>query len=164
MARVMVATLVVLGCVHQPQTSDAFRQAVQKGSTFTRVRSMVVERPFAQVVSALQARVSSCLAVETRSTTLGSAPGDMSSSVTRYHPNLQVGDERAELTLQAMYSPKPVGSQMPPDGFFLMVADIIAEAGKTRITIYGRSVGKDSDLAEALPAWASGSAPSCPLE
>jgi hypothetical protein len=53
---------------------------------------------------------------------------------------------------------------MPPNGFFLMVADIVAATGQTRITVYGRNVGKDADLADALPAWANGVAAACPLE
>jgi len=160
------AAMALSACVQVPQTSGEFRQAVQGGAFMSRTHSAVVPEPFDAVIANLRKYALTCLARTHTSVVMSSAPGDMSSGMVIYRPKLQlVGPQAAELTLQM--GPKSPGIKAPPDGPFIMLADIESSnmQGETRLTVYGRTTPKERALAdESLPAWARGVPAKCPLE
>lgn len=160
------AAMALTGCVQVPQTSSEFRQAVQGGAFMSRTHSDIVPQPFELVIANVRKYALPCLERTQTSVVMSSSPGDMSSGMVIYRPKLHlVGAQSAELTLQM--GPKTPGIKAPPDGPFIMLADIqsLSVQGETRLTIYGRTTPKERALAdESLPAWARGIPAKCPLE
>ena len=154
------------GCAQVPQTSGEFRHAVQGGAFMSRTHSATVPQSFDTVVVNLRKYALPCLARTHTSVVMSSSPGDMSTGVVIYRPELQlVGPQSAELTLQM--GPTSPGIKVPPGGPFIMLVDIESSSipGETRLTVYGRTNSKERALAdESLPAWASGIPAKCPLE
>ena len=160
------AAMALSGCVQVPQTSSEFRHAVQGGAFMSRTHSTTVPQPFEAVIANVTKYALPCLSRTQTSVVMSSSPGDMSSGMVIYRPKLQlVGPQSAELTLQM--GPKSPGIKAPPEGPFIMLADIQSSSvqGETRLTVYGRTTAKERALAdESLPAWARGIPAKCPLE
>ena len=164
MRRLLVAfPWVLVSCAFpQPQTKVEFRDVVRRGEGQSEMYERVVERPFDDVVASFRREQKQCLSRSIRRT---NAQGhNVSSGESHYRPTLNVLEPgRAEWVVQVEHVPKPVGSEMPPGGYFLAIVDVTAQGGRTQVTVYGPGIGHD-DLMAAFGMWADGERVDCPLE
>jgi hypothetical protein len=146
----------------QPQTPAEFRAAVKQGPALTRQEVHEANREFARVVADIDQQARKCLAV--RVTSRVTQGMNMSTGTTIYSPRMAApGPGRAEFTLQMRSEPRGIGPAMPPDGFYGLLVDIEQVAPqKTRLSIYGSSVGKFGALFATLKDWSDGRNMTCP--
>jgi hypothetical protein len=150
--------LLLIGCVTPPQTPDELRNGVRAGAVMTQMKTTDVDRPLSAAFKNVKAHADKCLNV----TIIGSTPGTYGpvvESTTFRSSSRMIGKDRGETLLQL--DSRATG-RMPAGGYYVMVADTEALQGrKTRVTIYGASVGYD-DVFEAIAAWAAGTPHDCP--
>lgn len=112
-ALLLVAGLSACAIQTAPQTCTEFRTAIQNGAMMTRHETREVHREFAKVVADLQRRSQECLAL---SVTRRAQQGlNVSQGTTTYVPRVTtVAPDKAELTIQQIHQPKPLGEE--PEG------------------------------------------------
>jgi len=160
MAVVAVTGLSVAGCAQQPQTAQEFREAIP-GAFMGKVQTFEAKRPLAAVAKAFQARAPECLNVAVRSVSQSST--SYQNILTVYHATVVNHPQKAELHLQRDFkSGVLVPGKVPPGGLYYLVADATPiDNSRTRIDIYGPSVGTDT-LIRAITGWANGDNLGCP--
>jgi hypothetical protein len=157
-----VPWLLVSCAFPQPQTKAEFRNVVRRGEGQSEMYERVVDRPLDDVVASFRREEEQCLSRSIRRTTAQGA--NVSSGESHYRPTLNLLEAgRAELVVQVEHRPKPLGSEMPPGGYYLAIVDMVAQGARTHVTVYGPGVGHD-DLMAAFGTWANGEQVSCPLE
>lgn len=157
----MAAVVLLAGCaLQQPQTPEEFRQMVP-GATFGKTETFEVSRPFPQVADTFQKRAPACLNVSVRTTSQTATSYQVID--TDYKPTVRVTPQRAELHVQQHHRTGVIKvSKEPEGGYYLMVVDAYpAAAGKTRVQIFGPSIGV-APLVTAVKGWASGDNLGCP--
>jgi hypothetical protein len=160
-----LAALLLTGCatlVEVPQTPNQFSAAVRKGASFSQHETLELNRDHARVLSDVRQKTDKCLSVKVTSTTVSGL--NRSSGSSTFAPRTRMlGPGKAQFTLQVTYTPKPVGSTMPGGGYYQLVVDIdkIA-AGKTRLSLYGPSIGPGNRAYQAIKTWADGKDAPCP--
>ena len=155
------ATAALFGCVTQmPQTAEEFRKAIP-GAFLTQTETYEVNRPLHEAAAAFQSRAPECLNVTVRTTSQTTTSYQV--IVATYKPTVVVSGERAELHVQRKYERGVVKVHKEPEGgYYLLVADAFpVEGGRTRVQLYGPSVGHDV-LYRAIKGWASGENLGCP--
>ena len=152
--------LSVAGCAQQPQTEQEFRDAIP-GAFMGKVQTFEAKRPLAAVAKAFQARAPECLNVAVRSVSQTST--SYQNILTVYHATVVNNPQKAELHLQRDFkSGVLVPGKVPPGGLYYLVADATPiDKSRTRIDIYGPSVGTDT-LIRAINGWATGDNLGCP--
>ena len=153
-------SLSVGGCAQQPQTAQEFRDAIP-GAFMGKVQTFEAKRPLAAVAKAFQARAPECLNVAVRSVSQTST--SYQNILTVYHATVVNNPQKAELHLQRDFkSGVLVPGKVPPGGLYYLVADATPiDKSRTRIDIYGPSVGTDT-LIRAINGWATGDNLGCP--
>jgi hypothetical protein len=150
--------LLLAGCVTPPQTPDELRAGVRAGAMMTQMKTVEIDRSVSAVFKSLRANADKCLNV----TIVGSTPGTYGpvvESTTYRSTSRMVNKGTGETVLQQ--DARATG-RMPPGGYYVLVADTEALSGqKSRVTIYGASVGYD-DVFEAIMTWAKGRPHECP--
>ena len=143
-----------------PQNAQEFRDAVP-GAFMGKVQSFEAKRPLREVAKTFQARAPECLNVSVRSVSQSSTSYQNILAV--YKATVLNNPQRAELHLQRDYkSGVLVPGKVPPGGLYMLVADATAvDAKRTRIDIYGPSMGADT-LIRAVTGWATGENLGCP--
>ena len=155
-------SLALTACINNPQTVDEFRSAAQAGGLNVHRETVTVQQPVDTVVGRLGRFADQCLRVQVRSSVTQGA--NVSSGTTTYKPSLRRdGDALATLVLQAVYSPKPVGSTMPPGGYFIALADMRPASGGTELTMAGGSAGHGA-LYDGIKQWARTGSGACPYD
>jgi hypothetical protein len=160
MRTLLTAGLVLLlaGCVTPPQTPDELRNGVRAGATMTQMKSADIDRPLPAAFKNLKTRADKCLNV----TIVGSTPGTygpVMESTTFRSSSRMIGKDKGETLLQM--DSRATG-RMPSGGYYVLVADTEAVSGrKTRVTVYGASMGYDG-VFEAIMAWSAGKSHDCP--
>ncbi len=156
----LLLTAPPVGAIQVPQTREEFVRAVAAGARGVKMETFVVERGFEEVYRTLEARTEPCLDVEVRRTAY---VGYWENSSSDYNPTLRrLGPELAEFTLQVVHRPRGVGHTPPPDGLYVMAADLKrAGASRTEVVLYRPSMGF-KDIAKSFIEWAEGRATDCP--
>jgi hypothetical protein len=150
----------VLLAIQVPQTRAEFIDAVAAGKGPTAVETFTVGRGLDAVYAALEDRSGTCLDVTVeRSAYVGY--WEVSSS--DYNPTLErVDQRRAEFTLQVAHRPRGVGHTPPPDGLYIMAADLRAAGdASTEVVLYRPTMGFKK-IASAFRGWIEGTSSDCP--
>lgn len=144
-----------------PQNADEFRREVSKGARGARMETRVIDRPFEEVYRALEARCTPCLDVTVKRS---ANVGYYERSQSDYNPKLRrLGPDRAEFTLQVAHNPRGVGHTPPPDGLYLMVADVKRVGpSRTEVVLYEPTIGAFKRIPASFLQWAEGSGTDCP--
>lgn len=154
----LVPIMLLAGCVTPPQTPDELRTGVRGGAMLTQMKTADIDRPLSAVFSSVKANADKCLNV----TIVGSTPGTYGpvvESTTYRSRSRMISSGKGETLLQ---QDKRATGQMPPGGYYVLVADAKALSGqRSRVTIYGASVGYD-EVFEAIMTWGKGQAHECP--
>jgi hypothetical protein len=161
--RTACAALCVLfaGCAQNyPQNAQEFRVAVP-GAFMGKVQTFEAKRPLREVAKTFQARAPECLNVSVR--TVSQSSTSYQSILAVYKATVVNNPQKAELHLQRDYkSGVLVPGKVPPGGLYMLVADATAvDAKRTRIDIYGPSMGADVVI-RAINGWATGENLGCP--
>lgn len=160
MRTLLTAGLLMLlaGCVTPPQTPDELRNGVRGGAAMTQMKTAEVDRPLPAAFKNLKTRADKCLNV----TIVGSTPGThgpVVESTTFRSSSRMIGTDRGETLLQM---DNRATGRMPQGGYYVLVADTEALSGrKTRVTVYGASMGYDG-VFESIVAWSAGKSHDCP--
>jgi hypothetical protein len=143
-----------------PQNAQEFRQALP-GAFMGKVQTFEAKRPLREVAKTFQARAPECLNVSVRTVSQSSTSYQNILSV--YKATVVNNAQKAELHLQRDYkSGVLVPGKVPPGGLYMLVADATAvDAKRTRIDIYGPSMGADVVI-RAINGWATGENLGCP--
>jgi hypothetical protein len=144
------AALCVLfaGCAQNyPQNAQEFRQALP-GAFMGKVQTFEAKRPLREVVSVR---------------TVSQSSTSYQNILSVYKATVVNNAQKAELHLQRDYkSGVLVPGKVPPGGLYMLVADATAvDAKRTRIDIYGPSMGADVVI-RAINGWATGENLGCP--
>jgi hypothetical protein len=143
-----------------PQNAQEFRQALP-GAFMGKVQTFEAKRPLREVAKTFQARAPECLNVSVR--TVSQSSTSYQNILAVYKATVVNNAQKAELHLQRDYkSGVLVPGKVPPGGLYMLVADATAvDAKRTRIDIYGPSMGADVVI-RAINGWASGENLGCP--
>lgn len=157
----MTATLA--GCGTYAMSAAEYREARSQRASGDRDR-FEVPRPYADVAATLQRKAAQCLnytaSIRTRATMRGYEVNGGGTFVHQAKSTVVVRPDHAELSFQVKTTPYPSYPPVPPDGIFLLVADVYpAGKDRTRIEIVRARVGV---VAEAIRNWASGQDKGCP--
>ena len=164
MRKVPASTVMVLllaGCAQNyPQNAQEFRQALP-GAFMGKVQTFEAKRPLREVAKTFQARAPECLNVSVR--TVSQSSTSYQNILTVYKATVVNNAQKAELHLQRDFkSGVLVPGKVPPGGLYMLVADATAlDAKRTRIDIYGPSMGADV-IVRAINGWATGENLGCP--
>jgi hypothetical protein len=163
--RIILATVLTSGlfagcAINHPQTAAEFRAAAP-GATFGKKESFVVDRQFDAVARTFEEQAPKCLEKRVKMTESGHMYHHV--VVTKYTPTVLVSDDSAELHLQFEHEQGVMAvSEMPENGYYLMVADASRLAdNKTQIDMYRPSMGYDT-IVRAVKGWATGDNIGCP--
>ncbi len=156
----LLASAYLSGCaISHPQTAEEFRQAVP-GAAFAMVETFEVERAYRDVSKTFQQMAPKCLNVSI--TTTSRTYMSYQVIVTDYKPTVRVTPERTELHVQQHHAKGVLKVSKEPDGgYYLLVADAYPAGNKTKVTLYGPSMGHDP-LIKGVKGWASGKNVGCP--
>ena len=160
-ASVIVLSVLVSGCVtRHPQTADEFRKAVP-GAFLAKVETLDVNRDYVDVSRTFETKAPECLNVTIR--TVSQSTTSYQVIVTEYRPTVRVGSERTELHVQQHRKQGVLNvTKEPEGGYFLLVVDATPiDRRRTRLVLYGPSVGHDT-LIRAVKGWATGDNIGCP--
>jgi len=143
-----------------PQNAQEFRQALP-GAFMGKVQTFEAKRPLREVAKTFQARAPECLNVSVR--TVSQSSTSYQNILAVYKATVVNNPQKAELHLQRDYkSGVLVPGKVPPGGLYMLVADATAvDAKRTRIDIYGPSMGADVVI-RAINGWATGENLGCP--
>jgi hypothetical protein len=143
-----------------PQNAQEFRDAVP-GAFMGKVQTFEAKRPLREVAKTFQARAPECLNVSVR--TVSQSSTSYQNILAVYKATVVNNPQKAELHLQRDYkSGVLVPGKVPPGGLYMLVADATAvDAKRTRIDIYGPSMGADVVI-RAINGWATGENLGCP--
>jgi len=143
-----------------PQNAQEFRDAVP-GAFMGKVQTFEAKRPLREVAKTFQARAPECLNVSVR--TVSQSSTSYQNILAVYKATVVNHPQKAELHLQRDYkSGVLVPGKVPPGGLYMLVADATAvDAKRTRIDIYGPSMGADVVI-RAINGWATGENLGCP--
>jgi hypothetical protein len=143
-----------------PQNAQEFRDAVP-GAFMGKVQTFEAKRPLREVAKSFQARAPECLNVSVR--TVSQSSTSYQNILAVYKATVVNHPQKAELHLQRDYkSGVLVPGKVPPGGLYMLVADATAvDAKRTRIDIYGPSMGADVVI-RAINGWATGENLGCP--
>jgi hypothetical protein len=143
-----------------PQNAQEFRQALP-GAFMGKVQTFEAKRPLREVAKTFQARAPECLNVSVR--TVSQSSTSYQNILAVYKATVVNNAQKAELHLQRDYkSGVLVPGKVPPGGLYMLVADATAvDAKRTRIDIYGPSMGADVVI-RAINGWATGENLGCP--
>jgi hypothetical protein len=144
-----LAAALPAAAIDVPQTRQEFVQAAA-GKGATAAETALDQRPSLEKVYAiLEERVPACLDVKVERTAY---VGYVERSSTDYNPTLTLsGSDRAELTLQVVHHPRPVGATIPANGLYVMAADLRAVEGGTEIVLYRPTLGFKKIVASLKP-------------
>lgn len=149
------------GCAQNyPQNAQEFREAVP-GAFMAKLQTFEAKRPLRDVAKTFQARAPECLNVSVR--TVSQSATSYQNILAVYKATVLATPQKAELHLQRDYkSGVLVPGKVPPGGLYMLVADATPlDKGRTRIDIYGPSMGADT-LVRAVTGWATGENLGCP--
>lgn len=151
--------LVVLGgCVTPPQTTQELRIGVQKGAALSKMEQIEVNRPFNDTFNSIKKNADKCFNVTVTSST-PTKYGPAYSTIRWRSGSKKTGENKAETVIQV--DARATG-KMPPGGYYTMLVDTEAlSANKTKVTIYGSSVGYN-EVFKSFFAWAEGKEHKCP--
>jgi len=143
-----------------PQNAQEFRDAVP-GAFMGKVQTFEAKRPLREVAKTFQARAPECLNVSVR--TVSQSSTSYQNILAVYKATVVNHPQKEELHLQRDYiSGVLVPGKVPPGGLYMLVADATAvDAKRTRIDIYGPSMGADVVI-RAINGWATGENLGCP--
>jgi hypothetical protein len=154
LAPVVLLAAAAVGCVHQPQNPQEFRQCITDGHGAK--DSYVVHRPFDDVYLSLHDKAVPGFNQRSIDTFLSGNQIDHSQNI--FNCTLTGQGVRAELVIQKVVH--AIGPTMPEGGWYWLIADLEAESPQdTRLTTYGMSglfSGKTGDALEAIRQWAQG--------
>ncbi len=150
--------LFLAGCVTPPQTTSELRMGVEKGAVMTKKEHIDVNRSFNSTYKSIKKNADKCFNVSVTSSTPGRY-GPISSTIRWRSSSEKTGKGKAETVIQQ--DARATG-QMPEGGYFVMLVDTEAlTAKKTRVTVYGSSVGYGK-VFKSVFAWANGKEHKCP--
>jgi hypothetical protein len=151
----------ICACVTTPQTTDEYRDLFKGGAKpFGGTKQeRTVDRSFQSVVGDVRANADRCFNVVTEHH--GWDDGHPTYGTFTYHSKTRTtGEGAAEMTVQLAVH---AVNEMPPDGYFMMLADFEAVASRrTKVTVYGPDLSSWSDARDSVLLWAGGKAGSCP--
>jgi len=157
------ALLLLAGCT-MPTTPDQFRE-LAKSSSFGRIDNYTVNVPYRTAMARISKQAKKCLAIKvTQEITECSNTCDTYEHVYYYKPTMVGGKTHGELDLQQSVEGHVIAantSEMPKDGWYILVADIYPEGkDKTRLDV-SRGLTLDK-VSNAIRHWADKSNMGCP--
>lgn len=153
--------LTALLAIWVPQNRTEFIEAVAAGKGATAMQTVTVDRSFEQVYTTLEALSAECLDVVVERSGYVGTHVEVSSS--DYNPKLERVDKgTAAFSLQVQHRPRGVGHTPPPDGLYLMAADIKAvDEQHTQVVLYHPTMGFKK-VVTSFKGWLDGSETDCP--
>lgn len=166
---VIVAFALVLtaGCASAPTPQNAaeYRDAMKQGGFGTKIETLKVERPYADVSATLAAKVDECLQVTMLKSTCYQK-GNCAEREETYTPTVFKGADKTEIHVQWKRTPWDsifLGGPPPEDGTYIAVMDVMpSEGGVTNVTLYTASIEHLQTVPNALKSWAKGTNLGCP--
>jgi hypothetical protein len=157
-AILIVAAFLMVGCVTPPQTSRELREGVMAGRMMTKMDHKDVNRPVSEVFQDVKKNADKCFNVRVTGSTPGTYGPQTQSSTYRSRSRM-TGKTKGEMVMQMEAR---ASGKMPEGGYFVLLADMEeTSANKTRVTVYGSSVGY-GDVFQAIFEWAQGKDRACP--
>ena len=154
--------VLLAGCAQNyPQNAQEFREAVP-GAFMAKLQTFEAKRPLRDVAKTFQARAPECLNVAVR--TISQTSTSYQNILTTYKATVVTNAQKAEIHLQREFKGGGVivPGKVPPGGLYMLVADATPlDKGRTRIDIYGPSMGADTVI-RAVTGWATGENLGCP--
>src|SRR5262245_22730805 len=127
-------SLLVLGCVPAPQTRQEFVRVVGGGTSFSTHESFAVSQPLSGIEKTLGEKSATCLNKTIEKWGAGAAPGSRMKSTATYVSFLERNPQgQLELTFRVRHNPRGIGS--PPDGVFLLAADLNERGKETAVEL-----------------------------
>ena len=162
---VFMTTVVVslFGCASRPKTADELRGNVKGGAMFSSLEVFEVNKPYRQVSDALKIKWFECFD-STTNTSFHRGGNTFGSQTNTYKPKSVISAQRTELTLQEKVSGvglKQLGGP-PPDGFFIIVADVYPKGKNATQVDLQKHVPGLTDAMKAIRQWADGTNMGCP--
>ena len=158
---VIAAALWPLAAMEVPESRREFVESVAAGKGATRMEKLVVERDFDEIYRLLAMKSATWLDVQVRRS--GFVGNQMEVSSSDYNPTLtRVGRNGAEFALQVVLRPLGVGPSIPPDGLYVMAADIRSlSKGRTEVMLYRPTIGFKK-IVGSLKQRTAGESADCP--
>ena len=157
------ALAVLAGCGTPPRTPDELRTLVHKDGFGASHDEFVVNKPFRQVSDVMKKKWTACLDT-TVSVRVPRGNGFYGTDTYAFKPAANAKGQHLELTLQNKMTNSNVITvgDPPPDGFYMIVADIDAvNATTTRVKLQKLALGYDS-IMRLSRQWAEGTSTACP--
>lgn len=165
-ALVFAAVATLAGCAFgpTPQTPKEFREGVAKGGLGTSHETYQVNAPYTKVAKRVMKKGAECL---NKVITIQSCVNNSCSNTDYiFRPSFKSARRNSELSVQVKFKPDHswyVGGPPPKGGMFVAVADISpAGSNKTKVAVYGMSMGMYKYIPKAVKHWADGSNLGCP--
>jgi hypothetical protein len=160
---VSAAIAVLSGCGTPPKSPDELRTLVKADGMGASHDEFVVNKPFRQVSDIMKKKWMSCLDTTT-SIRVPRGNGLYGVDSYAFKPTSSIKGQHMELALQQKNTTAnniTVGDP-PPDGFFIMVADITAmNSNSTKVSLQKLSLGFDGVMKRSRQ-WAEGTSTACP--
>ena len=150
----LLFVFLISGCAI-PQTPEEVRAAFNDGHQ-DRIISYKVKRSYKAIVNSLRNNTTRCL--DKRVTYPGYWSGGIyyGGGYNDFKGNLTVGKKKTIFTFQ-MKPGGPILQEIPKDGYYLTVADIVSMGKKgSNITIYNGIMGENEVVLKAFQGWIKG--------
>jgi len=143
-----------------PQNRQEFVEAVLAGKGATAAETFTVDQPLHKIYDVLAERANTCLDVTVSRTAY---VGYVEHSSSDFNPTVRLaGKDRAEFTLQVIHNPRGVGATPPPNGLYIMAADLRSiDGNSTEIALYRPTIGFKK-IVQSVKLWFTGDAAACP--
>ena len=153
-------SLLALGCVPAPQSRQEFVTVVGRGTSLLNPRELRGSATESSIEKTLREKSTECFNKTEEKWGAGAAPGSRTKSTSTYVSQVERNPKgQLELTLRVRHNPRGIGS--PPDGVFLLAADMANRGQETVVDLYAATF-PNSHFADAVRAWVRGQQAPCP--
>lgn len=154
----LLVTGLPLGCVTPPQTPGELREGIKRGGMMTKMDHKDVNRPVNAVFQDVKKYADKCFNVRVTGSTPGTY-GPVTQSTTYRSRSTMTNKTAGEMVMQM---DARASGKMPEGGYFVLLTDMEGiSSNKTRVTVYGPSVGY-GNVFEAIFDWSGGKERACP--
>ncbi len=144
----IVAVILIPGCITAPKTPDEFKQGVKQGRGMTKQVTLDINRKFSDVFSSVRSGCDACFNISNTKVFTQGATGRIEPNSLRSYSYL-VGNKNGETVITQ-------------DGNLMLVTEISGTKDSSIITIYGMSFAWDT-VFSAIESWARGNRIKCPF-
>lgn len=152
------------GCASMQHVQNPEEYRARMPESYT--EKQTIKRPYRTVAEAIAKKTRECLDISRRKeyTEYNGPYAFKVVKTVKYKPTIQNGANKLTVALQLAYVPKPSPDfqNTPPDGMYIMLADVYPSGKDTTLHLYGVGPGYTKPVYQALRNWASGTNMGCP--